>query len=178
MEIMILILIMIFGAFINAARGGLISSWAGKPNSYDWVGRFGQAIAYGVLLWFLLGSLTVSILACVGMFLGSTFAWGVYLHALYTGEIMKQRVDIAWIDKVFPKDYENPKLWGVKCMTLRGLVWTFCIVAPIAAFFPQALYLLPVGALMGVVYYLSRDWSRAEWVWGAVLWGATYLILG
>jgi len=174
---MILFLIAIFGAFINRCRGGLISILTLKPNKYDWVGRFGQPIFFAIMVWFLLGSLPASILVAVGMFLGQTFSWGNYTGAIFTGKIDDERVDIALIDKIIPKDYDNPKFWGVKCLSLRGLLWSFWIVAPLVYFAPQALWILPIGLTMGVVYYLSRTHPIAEYVWGAIIWSATYLIL-
>lgn len=170
-------LIAIIGAFLNRCRGGLISIFANQPNKYDWIGRFGQPVVYGIVFWFLVGSLVVSILVAVGMFLGQTFAWGNYTGAIFTREIDKERVDVAWIDKIVPKNYNNPVLWGIKCLSLRGLLWTFCITAPIMMFVPQALLLLPIGLIMGLVYYSSRKQNIAEYVWGGVLWTMTYFII-
>lgn len=56
--------------------------------------------------------------------------------------------------------------------------------SPLAYWDLSVLMLIPVGFLMGVLYYVDAKWLadtkyfEAEWIWGFILWGSFAIALG
>jgi len=193
------ILVTILGAFWNRARGGLFNRLVFNKKSKSIgitaikyaslfpphlsplgkrIGKYGNGVVFGVVCGVLLSSWLAGIVGAIGMTVGAAFGWGKYFGGIANKTFDVNEKEVAWIDWLVMRSNNNAVLRSVAAMTLRGLMWTFFIAVPLAFFSLNALWILPVGLLLGATYYLFKfDFSIAEWVWGAVLWGATYLIL-
>ena len=196
---MITILISILGAFINRCRGGLINklAWNSTTKEIEWtdykhadklptnysplgkrIGKYGNAVVFGVVAGLLIGSWYAGLAGAVGMFIGSAFGWGRYIEGIVTGKIYLNQEEIVWIDKLVMRSTDYARLRSIAAMGLRGLIWTSCIAASLFYWTPSVLYYIPIGLLMGVVYYATlvpfpaNKLVICEWVWGAVLWGS------
>ena len=168
----------ILGAFLNRCRGGLLSIlFAPKDNEskYDTVGKLLNAFVFGLLCFYLTHNWLATIAGIAGMLIGASFGWGAYVTATLYGDYLPDRKHLFFIDWIM-KDDKYIQLRGVITLSLRGLLWTLCIGVPLAFIDPVFLYFIPVGLLMGFVYYIAKKWNIAEYAWGAVLWSSLLLI--
>lgn len=200
---MTVVLLSILGAFINRCRGGLINklAWNTEAKQIEWtnfryadklptnysplgkrIGKYGNALVFGIVAGFLIGSLYASLAAVLGMFIGSSFGWGKYMGGIATGTFDPNEKEIEWIDKLVMQKTDHARLRSIVAFGLRGLIWTSCIAVSVAYWDLNYLLYAPIGLLMGVVYYVTiiplpkSKTVLCEWVWGAILWGSFALI--
>jgi len=57
----------------------------------------------------------------------------------------------------------NPRLYGILWLTLHGLITGIAVGLVLHSFIPLLL------SLMGVLYSVSKDWERGEYLYGALL---------
>ena len=171
---MVIILISIIGAFLNRCRGGLLNS---LHPAMKRVGKFGNAIGFGLLAWYLTKSGYAIPVGVIAMLIGASFGWGKYIAGIINKDFDVNEEEIKWIDKLVMKTNDHAQLRSVIALSLRGLIWTSIIAIPMAFFNLAYLYFIPVGLLMGLVYYATiliageKGWGYGEYAWGAVLWG-------
>lgn len=203
---MIALLVALLGAFWNRARGGIFSvifNLEGEDvGKYDWIGRYGNALLFGGLYYYVTSAWLAGLAGFGGMMLGASFGWGKYVGGIVQGFYDQNEEEIKWIDNLVMSVYNYPTRRSIAALSLRGLIWSFSIVAvlygfDIAHYYIQGdftyldlslLYFVPVGLTMGIVYYLASrvgrlfgedakgQWKLGEYAFGFVLWGAFYLI--
>lgn len=200
---MIEFLFAIFGAVWNRARGGLINKLALNKETWrpEWtaykhadalpekyeplgkrIGKYGNSIAFGAVTGFILNSWLIGVAAIIGMFIGSSFGWGKYVGGIIDDKFDINEEEIKWIDKLVMNKEDNARVRSIIAMSLRGVIWTTSIALALVFWSTAWIWLIPVGLLMGPIYWLGfvvieNDLMLPEWVWGFVLWGAAGLIL-
>lgn len=113
---MIILLRALWGGFSNwMLRGGGAESAFFHYKNISGM-RYVHAAGFGLLYWFHTHILLLSILAMLGMVVGQAFGWGHYIAAMRG------------------QDPKHSKQWGVARMSLRGLLWAFCLALPIAGY--------------------------------------------
>lgn len=162
------------GSISNRIRGGGVINIKGNKLLNDLI--FGISVL--IFNWLITKDFNfrLAVFAGLAMGIGRSFAWGSYIGAIVSGEA-KPRGDVQKIDDLFNWLLNQPRLWGVFTLGARGLLWT----VPLGLAFNNLL-IMPVGAAMGIVYWLAyitcnalklkNAWELGEWYWGFVLWGS------
>lgn len=194
---LIVLFISALGGFINHWRGGgwfkkhVFASELGKTVNWALVAILFGFVGVGVWDW------RLALIEVPHMWIGSALGWGSYIGATL-GNKAVARGDMPRIDKAISGLIHRPVLWGVAGLTLRGLVWSALITAPLMyaqlyGYVDFGWRLLPIaliGSLMGIIY-LGTDrfmklikgpgnwWGVCEIVWGVVFCGliGTFLIM-
>ena len=175
-----IILAAILGAFLNRWRGGLLNilfSPEQEKTSLKRIGKFGNAIGFGLLAGYVASSYYAIVVGIAAMLIGASFGWGKYISGIINKDFDANEEEIKWIDKLVMKTNDYAQLRSVAALSLRGLIWTVCIAIPMAFFNLAYLYFIPVGLLMGVVYYVTisiagaKGWGYGEYAFGGLLWG-------
>ena len=118
--------------------------------------KYVNAILFGVLSWYLSGSIILSILLCIGMFVGSMPALGQYMSAM------------------LGQNPDHDAMWGLYRMSLRGLIWGAAIGlgALISSIWVDVPYLWPfilstaaAGATQGLCA-MAMIWFYKKIEWG------------
>ncbi|RTL04412.1 hypothetical protein EKK58_10590 [Candidatus Dependentiae bacterium] len=161
-------IIIILGAVMNRVRGGLLSITFCSPDDPECLkgyGRYVNPIVFGLLCGLIAQSWFIIPAAFLGMLIGQSFGWG----RLVGGIVNKTKV-----------------LKYSIYLSGRGIVWTSFIAASIYYFNHNILWMIPAGALMPFGYIIgsktasdpARAWGYGEYIFGAILWGTTFSILG
>lgn len=122
-----------FGSIINRIRGGDIFEDAVRVHS---------ALLWFSLIFLMTFAPVVSLFTAIGIFIGSTWGWGVGFGATGGYEKKNPLIEIPLLDKfvysiVTPtyntttKEYDPKwklRLWGTIWMTFRGAIWGVCAV--------------------------------------------------
>jgi hypothetical protein len=183
-------LIAILGAFFNGCRGGLLNVlFSPKQDSIilKRVGKFGNALVFGLVTAFCVNSLLGLLFGFAAMLIGASFGWGKYITGIVKKTFDPNEKEIVWIDNLVMRSTDHAVLRSVAALSLRGLIWTSIIAGFFSFFSLSYLFYAPVGLLMGLVYWASIEicglfknrgygWSLGEFFFGAILWAAFVLI--
>tara|TARA_R110000868_G_scaffold17344_1_gene76352 strand:+ start:30228 stop:30869 length:642 start_codon:yes stop_codon:yes gene_type:complete len=211
-----ILFISLLGALMNKIRGGLLTvlyaDWLQKNRGLDFQtatlkaepifknsGKHLSHVVFAIVFTSAINPHQYSLLCFVllysGMLGGSSFGWGGYLTSMIDRKIDHERDDVSLLDKWFRGD-NLPVLSGWAAMSLRGLMWTFCIYYSLFIFnwvveAPRpSIYIIPLGLTMGSIYLVSMEicqrikgmvrgngWQLGEYIWGAYLWGSLWIII-
>lgn len=155
----------ILGALFNRIRGGLLNIIF-FPKTDKLSATFGKllnALVFGAICAYILHNWLVLPAAALGMFIGASFAWGKFIGGVVN---------------------HTDTLNNAMQLSLRGLIWTSAIAVSLYKFTLLAPFIVPIGLLMPLGYYLCsfittppKAWGYGEVVWGGILWGLIALIL-
>jgi hypothetical protein len=125
-------MIFILGAIINRIRGGWATDiawargWLAKPNEVPHVKFLNDliwSIVFGILV-------QTTHLGCLVLFftkwVGRSWGWGGYMHAMINEEINHNDDDVKLLDKWF-RGNDEAVLSGWAALSCRGLMWSVCI---------------------------------------------------
>lgn len=128
------------------------------------------------------------------MMCGRSFGWGGYIAGMIDKKIDHNRRDVKFIDYLFLKGDNNPVLRCWAALSVRGLMWSFCLCSGFYAIkllgfelSDRIIFILPSGLLMGSAYFLAiticdkltfrgNGWQYGELLWGAILWGSCFYL--
>ncbi len=162
---MIILIAALLGGLFNHIRGGFLNGLLATENTkLKLAGKLSNALVFGLGIGYLTQSYLAIPCAFFAMILGASFHWGEWVG----GIVNKQNVSKNSI-----------------YLSIRGFVWTLILAISIYYFNHHALWIIPVGFLMPLGYYLAsllpitppRAWQWGEVIWGAILWGFIALIL-
>lgn len=161
------------GAFLNRVRGGL----------FDFCGN---KLLFPLFLSLAAGCPGAVLCTFIAAYVGQQFGWGTYIGALYGSR--PTQAEVPQIDEIVNSVKftfkgktvylsEYPRVWGFAALALRGLMWSFFIGLAL-----QSVPVIVCGVLMPVCYALTgfldrmvikkggkTAWNLGEWLWGAVL---------
>ena len=190
---MLIYLLSICGAVLNAIRGG-------TPFSAKWLQPLVFGITFGLVSWHFKtmpqdcmlhhllqdwSYLIAALISGVAMWAGAqSGGWGAYVGAII--DRRTPHAEVAWIDWCIQKLEPYPILWGTAGMTLRLMQWGLLLSLVTVSWLP--LWLSGTG---GVIYLTcgrfgrwvkqNLGWFRNDigWVWaeivfGAVVWAACF----
>lgn len=172
-------IMLILGAICNRIRGGLLNILFSPDKDsaiLKTIGKFGTPIIFGAMMVVITHNWYALFAGALGMFIGASWGWGKYISGIIEKSFDVEEEEVEIIDKLVMKTNDHPVLRSVAALSLRGLMWTSVIAASLASIDIGYLLVLPLGLLMGPIYYTTIQlrgmygWGLGEYVWGAILW--------
>lgn len=156
--------------------------------------RLLPAVVFGLVASWLSSVPEYGLAVTVSYAIGAMYPWSMYTRQVVTGESRPDSVAevFEWVVDSLDIHFGTPvpeyyRIKGFLTLTMLGVMLALFMAAPFAVLkTPQALFLLPVGLLLGPITYLAHLVSRvvpvdvelvAGSVFTAALWGFLWVTM-
>lgn len=202
----------LLGALMNKIRGGLLTNLYASylmRKDYEWEDAIEKAekflkpfskqlhaIVFAFTFIYLVPTTLIIdwydvVILYSAMFAGQSFGWGQYIEGMINKK-MPTEPEIKIIDLVTIRNIKDPVLACCAALSLRGALWSFCVLVGLATVImidlddPKNINLIfPTGFLMGPLYLLAMElcerlkgftrgngWQFGEYFTGFFFWGS------